>query len=107
MAGDDVPDAERGEGGGLLSLSLIAFDAYLIIGDLLALLAQNANHIHRGAGGKAHGYKLGRLGPGVAGGRVDDDVVSAVVIGDPLHSLALRVGEIDLDVDHDGVPLYL
>src|SRR5690242_17796387 len=100
MAGEDVADAELGEDGGLLAVCLITFNLYFILRDLLALLAQDVDDVHSRAGGKTHGDEFGGLGAGAAGRRVDDDVVPAIVGSDPLATGALRVCEIDFDVDH-------
>jgi hypothetical protein len=100
VSGDDVTDAELGEDCRLLTFGLIAFNLYFIVCYFLPLLPKDADDVHRCARGEAERDQLGRFWTGVAGGCIDEDVMTAIVRPDPLHAGTLWVCEFDLYINH-------
>src|SRR3974390_3710049 len=92
IASNDVVDAQLSEYVRRIG-PLVGLDLHFVGSYLLALLAQDANHVEGGASGQPDGDQLNRLGPGVAGRVVDEEVVSAAIAGDKLFLSALRLGE--------------
>src|SRR5271169_3006640 len=90
--GHDVMNAYLGEN--LRRIwSLLGFNFYFVAGNVLPLLAQDANHRKRRATRETEDHQFDWFRPGVARRVVDEEVVSASVAGDELLKSALRLSK--------------
>ena len=90
IAGHDVMNANLGEDLRRIG-SLVSLDLYFVSRYLLALLAQDVDDVEGGASGQGDGNQFDRLGAGIAGRIVDQQMMSGTAGGYELAMSAFRL----------------
>ena len=79
---------------------LVGLDLHFVAGNLLALLAQDVDDVERRASGQGDGDQFDRLGAGVAGSVVDEQVVSGTAGSYELPMSALGLSKSNAGRNH-------
>src|SRR6516162_1355730 len=83
---------------------LVGLDAHLVAGDVLPLLAQDVDHVKGSAAGQSNCDQFNGFRAGIAGRVVEKEVVPAIVAGDELPMIVLRLVQSNATRNHVRLP---